>query len=191
MASIATFQSTRVFLKDILREIDSCRIQLPDFQRSWVWDDYRIRSLLASVSLSFPIGAVMMLETGNSEAKFKPRPIEGVQRSSGNEPKKLVLDGQQRLTALYRALIKEGPVLTEDAKKNAISRYYYLDIERCLDPEADREECVRSIAEDRKVWNFRGAVLEDYTAPESEYAAGLFPVRQMFDSFGWMKGYQK
>lgn len=191
MAGIATFQSTKVFLKDILREIDSCQIQLPDFQRGWVWDDYRIRSLLASVSLSFPIGAVMMLETGNSEFRFKPRPIEGVLEKNGNEPERLVLDGQQRLTALYQALIKEEPVLTEDAKKNPISRYYYLDIERCLDPDADREECVRSIGEDRKVWNFRGEVLEDYTAPESEYAAGLFPVRQMFDSFGWMKGYQK
>lgn len=191
MAGIATFQSTKVFLKDILKGIDSCQIQLPDFQRGWVWDDYRIRSLLASVSLSFPIGAVMMLQTGNNEVRFKPRPFEGVLRAKGGEPEKLVLDGQQRLTALYQALVKDGPVLTEDLKKNVIHRHYYLDIEQCLDPEADREECVRSIPEDRKVRNFRGDVLEDYSTPENEYAAGLFPVHQIFDSFGWMKGYQK
>ena len=37
--------------------------QIPDFQRGWVWDDVHIRSLLASVSLSYPIGAVMLLNT--------------------------------------------------------------------------------------------------------------------------------
>ena len=51
--------------------------QLPDFQRGWVWDDEHVRSLLASISLGYPIGAVMMLRAGGETVRFKQRPLEG------------------------------------------------------------------------------------------------------------------
>ena len=51
-------------------------LQLPDFQRSWVWDEDRIKSLIASVSRAFPVGALMTLDTGGP-VNFKPRPVEG------------------------------------------------------------------------------------------------------------------
>ena len=57
-----SFESNDEPLPDLLRNIREKKLQLPDFQRGWVWDDDRIRSLLASVSLSYPIGAVMLLE---------------------------------------------------------------------------------------------------------------------------------
>ena len=60
----ASFDSTKTPLQELLARADTGKLQLPDFQRTWVWDDDRIRGLLASVSLSFPIGAVMLLETG-------------------------------------------------------------------------------------------------------------------------------
>jgi len=56
---MATFDSTKTGLSKLLEQIVDGKIQLPDFQRGWVWDDDRIRSLLASESVSFPIGAVM------------------------------------------------------------------------------------------------------------------------------------
>ena len=59
----ASFDSTKTPLHELLGRADNGKLQLPDFQREWVWDDERIRSLLASVSVSFPIGAVMLLET--------------------------------------------------------------------------------------------------------------------------------
>ena len=37
-------------ISDILREIDKGNIQLPDFQRGWVWEDNRIKALIASIS---------------------------------------------------------------------------------------------------------------------------------------------
>ena len=57
-----SFESNDEPLPDLLRNIREKKLQLPDFQRGWIWDDDRIRSLLASVSLSYPIGAVMLLE---------------------------------------------------------------------------------------------------------------------------------
>lgn len=61
---MSTFDSTRTQLSKLLDEIAEGKIQLPDFQRGWVWDDEHIRSLLVSIARSFPIGAVMLLETG-------------------------------------------------------------------------------------------------------------------------------
>ena len=52
--------------------------QLPDFQRGWVWDDDHVRSLLASISLGYPIGAVMMLRAGGEA----PEEYELVQEDS-------------------------------------------------------------------------------------------------------------
>ena len=98
----AIFETNPVFLSSLLGDLKAGKIQLPDFQRGWVWEDERIRAVLASVSRAFPIGALMMLETGG-ETKFHPRPVEGVNLPNGVEPDLLVLDGQQRLTSLFQA----------------------------------------------------------------------------------------
>jgi len=60
----STFETNEPFLHELLKKIGGGVIQLPDFQRGWVWDDNHIRSSIASVSLSYPIGAIMLLETG-------------------------------------------------------------------------------------------------------------------------------
>src|SRR5206468_12498598 len=101
----ASFDSTKTPLLDLLARADSGRLQLPDFQRGWVWDDERIRSLLASVSVSFPIGAVMLLQTGGENVRFKPRPLAGTDlRLREVAPATLILDGQQPLASLNEAL---------------------------------------------------------------------------------------
>ena len=61
---MSTFDSTRRSLGELLKDIANGKIQLPDFQRGWVWDDEHVRSLLVSLGRSFPVGAVMLLETG-------------------------------------------------------------------------------------------------------------------------------
>jgi uncharacterized protein with ParB-like and HNH nuclease domain len=61
MDVMTTFSSDKESLHEILKATSAGRYQLPEFQRGWVWDDAHITSLLASVSLSYPIGAVMML----------------------------------------------------------------------------------------------------------------------------------
>jgi hypothetical protein len=76
----ASFDSTKTPLQELLVRADSGSLQLPDFQRDWVWDDERIRSLITSVSVSFPIGAVMLLQTGGDHIRFKLRLLAGVPR---------------------------------------------------------------------------------------------------------------
>ncbi len=92
MTSHTTFDSTKESLQDILGRVRTGKTQLPDFQRGWVWDDEHARSLLASISVSYPIGAVMLLRTGNSEVRFKPRLVEGVTLQTAVKPESLILD---------------------------------------------------------------------------------------------------
>lgn len=47
--SASTFKTNPVPLQELLKECHSGSLQLPDFQRSWVWDEERIRSLIASI----------------------------------------------------------------------------------------------------------------------------------------------
>lgn len=191
----STFKSGEPGLPDLLREIRSGAIQLPDFQRGWVWDDDHIRSLIASVSQSYPIGAVMLLQTGGDGAQFQPRPVQGVPIDNGVKPELLILDGQQRMTSLYMALASGAPVPTRTAKGQDIDRVYYLDIAKCLNAEDDRLDAVLSIPPIRKMTSDFGRKIElDVSTADKEYGLCLFPLDVLFDHSryaAWRRGFQK
>ena len=185
---MSTFNIDRPLLSNILTDIGTGRIQLPDFQRDWRWDDYLIQSLLASVSQAFPIGAVLTLAVDGNNS-LKPRLIEGVNPAEEAEtPDTLILDGQQRLTALFQSLKSKHGVYTK-AKGKSITRYYYLDIEKCLNDEIDREKAVLSCRENRRVQREHGEII-DIASPEMEYKNSMFPVNKIFDSDDWGDEYK-
>lgn len=180
-----SFRTAEPGLKDVLDGIAAGQIQLPDFQRGWVWDDNHIRSLIASLSLSYPIGAVMFLEAGG--VPFKPRLFAGVHLQPAPKPKTLVLDGQQRLTSMYLSLRSGQPVPTRTEKGADIRRLYFLDMVKCLDPDADREEAVISVPETLQVTSDFGRKVDlDVSTPDLQYAQRLFPVALLFDAEGYM-----
>ena len=185
---MSTFNIDRPLLSNILTDIGTGRIQLPDFQRDWRWGDDLIQSLLASVSQAFPIGAVLTWAV-NGKNSLKPRPIEGVHPAAEAEtPNLLILDGQQRLTALFQSLKSEQGVYTKATGK-PITRYYYLDIEKCLNNEIDREEAVLSCRDNRRVTRASGEII-DLDSAEMEYENSIFPVNKIFDSDDWGDAYK-
>lgn len=188
----ASFDSTKTSLQELLARAASGKLQLPDFQREWIWDDDRIRSLLASVSVSFPIGAIMLLQTGGEHVRFMPRPLAGARDGLPVvTPETLILDGQQRLTSLYLALMGRAVVKTKNSKGKSIQRWYYLDMQKALADEDDREDAVLSVPEDKVVKAFGGAITLDLSSPEREYAANMFPVNRIFDKTSWRQAYNK
>ncbi len=190
--SYATFDSTKNPLYSLLTAVDTGKTQLPDFQRDWVWDDEHIRDLLASVSLSYPIGAIMLLETGNKDVRFKPRPVSGVKLAEpAPYPERFILDGQQRLTALFLSLLSGQPVRTHDDRGRPITRVYYIDMVKALDPLVDREDAFIGVSEDRIRINFKREVEADYSTVEKEYASLVFPVGQLFDAASWRQAFNK
>lgn len=177
-------------LNKLLREAGDGSAQLPDFQRGWVWDDNRIRSLLASISLTYPVGAVMMLQAGGDSIRFKQRPLEGASPPNGRADR-LILDGQQRLTSLFQSLLLGKPVETRDQRGKLIKRWYYIDMKMALDENADREEAIFSVPEDRVERTFRNEIRRDYSKPEHEYKDMVFPLKDVFDPDEWEMGFQE
>ena len=186
------FNSDEVPLGQLLQQAQSGELQLPDFQRGWVWDDNHIASLLASISVSYPIGAVMTLRTGNPDVRFRPRPLEGVELGNTVEPDLMLLDGQQRTTSLYLALKSGKPVPTTDSRGKDLQRRYYIDIREALRADGDREEAIVSVPPDGRVKNFRGEVRLDVSDREAEIAAEMFPLDIVMDqpaTMDWQLAY--
>lgn len=189
---MSQFDSTKRSLEDVLKDVSNGKIQLPDFQRGWVWDDSHVRSLLVSIARSFPVGAVMLLETGG-ETRFQIRPVEGVKLPATAAPAELlILDGQQRLTTLTQVLSIDGPVATRNEKGRAIERYYYWDIRRALDGVTFLDEAVVAVEADRCLReNFGRDIKLDLSSPQKEYEQLYFPCRQTLNSDAWEEGLQE
>lgn len=180
-------------LTDLMKAVDSGAAQLPDFQRGWVWDNDRIKALIHSVIRNFPVGAAMFLEYGNKNIRFKHKPIEGSEASPATEPDELILDGQQRLTSLYNALYSKKAVQTKTDKGKEIERFYYLSIEKALDPSADDEEVVISIPATKRVTSDFGRKIElDLRTRQDEFQQKMFPLNIILNSGeeqGWQNEY--
>lgn len=83
------------------------------------------------------------------------------------------------------------PVETKDTRGRKIRRWYYLDMEKCVSDDADREDAVLSVPEDRVVRTFRGEDITNLSTSEQEYANDMFPIRHLFNSSQWRRGYNK
>ena len=86
---------------DLLSDVKNGKIGLPDLQRPFVWKDSKARDLLDSMMKGYPIGYIMLWQS--------PEGYETTNHIGTNDkiyirPDYLVIDGQQRLTALLAAL---------------------------------------------------------------------------------------
>ena len=188
---MSTFDSTKRSLPEILGDIAKGKIQLPDFQRGWVWDDDHIRSLLVSIARSFPVGAVMLLETGG-DAKFQLRPVEGVDLPDGVNPELLILDGQQRLTTLTQVLALKSAVNTRTEKGKPIKRHYYWHIPTALEGGENLEDAIVAVESDKiERTNFGKDIKLDLSTAEKECAQFYFPCDQILNSDAWEEALQE
>ena len=89
-------------LEKWLSLIESGKMRLPRFQRFEAWRYPTISSFLESVLNGLPVGVALILEVGDQDV-FQSRPLEGVVGPLERCTEHL-LDGQQRLTALWRSL---------------------------------------------------------------------------------------
>ena len=138
------FSTPSYDLNDLFARIDRGDIQLPDFQRSYAWDEDRIRSLIVTVLRGYPLGAFMALDTRNEAMRFRPRPLAGAP-NTGVNPGLLLLDGQQRLTTLYHCFRGEGFVDTTDFRSKKVSRKYFVDLRKATSEDIMPDEAVFAI----------------------------------------------
>lgn len=133
------YESTdSVELTKLIQDISEQRMGLPDFQRSYVWKPAQVVELIASVAQNFPVGTILRVKRGADLGVI--RGIEGGPDLStdGQAVETIVLDGQQRLTSLYCALIGSGPYR------------YYINIE-ALREDSDLEDAIVHLHHSRQL----------------------------------------
>ena len=86
---------------DLLNDVKNGRIGLPDLQRPFVWKDNKVRELLDSMMKGYPIGYIMLW---SSPVDYTNTAHIGKNEKVYKQPDDLVIDGQQRLTALLEAM---------------------------------------------------------------------------------------
>ena len=174
------FKAEDEFLSKLLSLVESNEIQLPDFQRGWVWEDNRIKALLASLTLGYPVGAIMLLESGG-DFHFKCKNVEGT-NNAGIEPSIMILDGQQRLTSTYQAMRCKNPVDTRNDQKDPLKRFYYLDIQKALNTTTDRVEAIIAVDKDKQIKeNFDRDIKLDLSTEELEFKNKMIPFNKLSD----------
>jgi len=179
------FDTTKLRLGEILEKATQGRIQLPEFQRDYVWNDEDVMNLIASIARGYPIGAILTLEYGG-EISFKPRLLEGCKAEKDIE--EFLLDGQQRITSLNQSLNSDKPVITmkNKDKEKTVKRFYYLDIKKAVS-DVDMEDAVTGVPEDKVIrTKFGRDISMDLSTEELEFANKMFPLNKALYPHDWL-----
>lgn len=106
---MAQYEVNNSSIQTLLSWIRSGEIAIPEIQRPFVWDSTKVRDLIDSLYAGFPVGYIIVWK--NPDVRLKDGTF-----SSGQ---KILIDGQQRITALQAAIVGE-PVIGSDYRKKRI-----------------------------------------------------------------------
>ena len=169
-----------ISLNTLIGRLREGRFVIPDFQREFEWQPWDVRDLMRSIFLDYYIGS-LLLWAGKEEnfAALSCEPVYGY--GGSGKPEYIVLDGQQRLTAMYYAFLAPDKALP-----NRVNRYFYfVQVDRFMTEEYDN-----AFAYD---WSKRWAKL--ITNREQQYADHVFPLavvgEKRFALPNWVQGYEK
>jgi uncharacterized protein with ParB-like and HNH nuclease domain len=97
---------TQPTLAKLVKAVDEGQLALPDFQRDFKWPLDFMVELMRSIARGWPIGTFLLLEQTN-RALLPARKLVSAPNPK-KVPQLLILDGQQRMTAIYQALRGKG-----------------------------------------------------------------------------------
>ena len=165
-------------LVDRLRE---GRYVVPDFQREFEWKPWDIRDLVRSIFLDYYIGSLLLWKgKPESFASLACEPLHGFHGDC--DPTHIILDGQQRLTAMYYAFL--APDVPPPNRSNRF--LYFIRVDRFMEESYDE-----AFEYD---WTRRGINL--LADPRSQYDSHMFPVsvvgqRDWWALPDWVQGYEE
>ena len=105
---MANFDVNSTTIESIINSIKVGEIAIPEIQRPFVWTPTKVRDLLDSLYKGFPIGYIIVWK--NPDVRMKDGSI-----STG---KKIIIDGQQRITAIQAAIV--GDEVVDSSYKKSV-----------------------------------------------------------------------
>ncbi len=168
-------------LNVIINRLSDGRFVIPDFQREFEWKPWDIRDLMRSIFLDYYIGSLLLWKgRDRSFTDLACEPIYGY-RGEGS-PDHIVLDGQQRLTAMYYTF--KAPDVSAPGRANRF--LYYIRINEFMMGDFDEAFDYDWTKKSEKL------LTRDY---EAQYAQHLFPLRVVgksgFALANWVQGYER
>src|SRR5689334_11316019 len=122
-----------VSLNTLVTRLKEGRFLVPDFQREFEWRPWDISELMRSIFLDYYIGSLLLWK-GKKE-NFHALSCESVYGYKGNgSPEYIVLDGQQRLTAMLYAFLAPDVPLPNRASR----AFYYIKVNQFMAEEYDK-----------------------------------------------------
>lgn len=170
-----------ISLNTLINRLREGRFVIPDFQREFEWRPWDIRDLMRSMFLDYYIGSLLLWK-GKKE-NFEALSCEPIYGYDGdNSPEYIVLDGQQRLTAMYYAFLAPNVNLP-----NRSSRcYFFVNVERFMNEEYD-------FAFHYDWPSQRMSTL--LKTREQQYEEHFFPLSIIgaggWDLYNWVQGYEQ
>lgn len=101
------YQSSNLSIEQILGLIKSNEIAIPEIQRPFVWKPKQVRDLIDSLYTGYPTGYIIISQSPNMRLKD----------GKLSEGKKIMIDGQQRITALMTAIVGLEVINSDFEKK--------------------------------------------------------------------------
>ena len=170
----------RISLTTLVADLRRGRYVIPDFQREFEWKPWDIRELIRSIFLDYYIGSLLLWK-GKSEnfAALDCKPIYG--HEGKRDKTYIVLDGQQRLTAIHYVFTAPDKPLP-----NRSNRFlYFIRVDRFMDGTYDEAFEYH--------WTRRGENL--LADREAQFKDHMFPVSVLgqsgFELMNWVLGYEK
>ena len=170
-------------LQSLISRLREGRFVIPDFQREFEWEPKDILELMRSLFLDYYVGSLLLWKGRNDTfSALACEPLAGFLGDNGGSPEHIVLDGQQRLSAMYYAFM--APPVAAPKKK---ARFlYFIRIDKWVDDEPDE-----AFVYDWTRWGTN--LLADR---EAQFAQHLFPLATVGDSelFAipeWFQGYER
>lgn len=170
-----------ISLNALIDRLEEGRFVVPDFQREFEWRPWDIRDLMRSIFLDYYIGSLLLWK--GKEENFKALSCEPMYGYSGEGKREyIVLDGQQRLTALHYAFLAPDVPLPNRTSRAA----YFVRVDKFMDEQYDVAFHYDWLSQRlSSILNNREAQYEGHIFPLSIVGAGGW------DLYGWVQGYQQ
>lgn len=170
-----------ISLNTLIGRLKEGRFVIPDFQREFEWRPWDISKLMRSIFLDYYIGSLLLWKGKKENFKaLSCEPVYGC--NNGGSPEHIVLDGQQRLTALYYAFLMPDVTLP-NRKMRAL---YFIRIDKLMAEEYDEAFDYDWLSRRRK------KLLDNVQA---QYKEHFFPLSVIgaggWDLPNWIQGYEQ
>jgi len=145
----------------IIADVNNGKYAIPIFQREYTWKRKQVEELWESIFQGFFVGSIL---TWNSNDQFETIPVHGAPPL--NNPTDIVLDGQQRITSLYYAVMAPDTPLPDNRTMR-----FFVDLRALLDPKASSADIVFSEPTDT-------ARRRGYLEKETQFEKKMFPLSE-------------